>query len=153
MHQLLVIYVLFTAVMAFVLLLEGRMQLIVGVPLLLVVLQIIDLYLPGFLSYELCLDGVRLRSVLRRRTISYDEIENAIAYTEKPPLGMGLWAYQTTDYAVGLYPSKKFGWVDVFASHYDESAVVLVLKKGRPVLFTPEDPVLAVKLIDSLRKA
>gem|GEM_PF-4692557 len=48
---------------------EGRLIEMVSWPLLIFVWGTINMYLPGYLSYELREEGLYLCSVLRRRTI------------------------------------------------------------------------------------
>lgn len=153
-QQLIVLSALLAVPVAFGLWREGRLIQMVGFPLFILVKVTIDLYLPGYLSYELREDGVYLCSAFRRRTIAYADIELATVYADMPSLGWwAWWAYGTSDYKVGIFPFGEFGLVDAVASHVDEAVVVLKLKKGRPVLFTPEDPERAVKLVETFRKA
>jgi len=153
-QQLIVLSVLVAVPVAFSLFRQGRLIEMVSIPLFVTITATVNLYLPGYLSYELREDGVHLCSALRKRTIAYADIEMATVYADMPSLGWwAWWAYSASDYKVGIFPFGEVGLVDAVASHVDEAVVVLKLKKGRPVLFTPEDPERAVKLINSLRKA
>lgn len=53
---------------------------------------------------------------------------------------------------MGYCSTNEYGWVDLVASHLYEHAVILLIKDARPVVFTPEDPVRVVAIINSLRK-
>jgi len=110
-------------------------------------------YLPRFLSYELREEGLFLRSMLRGRTIPYTDIELATLFPAISSLGYGFGAFQSHGYQVGLRSSEQFGWVDVVGSSPVGEAVVLLLKKGRPVIFTPEHPERIVEMLDTLRRA
>ncbi len=104
--------------------------------------------LKGYPSYHLFDKGIQLRSFLWRRTIPYEQIE-AVTVLPFKQLHFGLrWAIDTHTYHVGIFPSERFGTIDVVSSSYTDQAVVLVLKKGRPVLFTPADPNRIAEMIE-----
>lgn len=124
-----------TAVFAFSLLFSLAL-----IPLLLTSLKITP-------SYYLRNDGVQICSLLSRRTIPYGEIEAATVLPFKPGFSFRL-AINTTGYHVGIFQNERFGTVDAVASSKSDQAVVLVLKKGRPLLFTPADPERIAEVIE-----
>jgi len=122
------------------LLLEGASSFWWVLPLLtLNALQLLSAFFgPHFLSYRLTDDGVQIRSLARRRIITYSNIDTVLVTTFRQ--SWGLQPLNSHGYYVGLQRSEHWGYADIACSTASGEAVALVLRVGRPVLFTPIDP-------------
>lgn len=97
------------------------------------------LALSPFLRYRVTQDGIELHSLLRHRMIPYEAIVDILVVRANVWIG-ALTATSAVGYHVGIYRLRDLGVVDVAASRCDARAVVLMLRTGRPVIFTPIDP-------------
>lgn len=112
--------------------------LMIGLPVLALASDAVNFFQRRALAYYLSDEGLQIQLLTRRRTIAYSDMESVMVVRFKA--SFSLRSYGGNGYHVGVHPSEHWGEADIACSTYSGDAVALVLKEGRPMLFTPVDP-------------